>query len=488
MFKKLKIENYIVITVAIITLIIGLVNYFTAINISSSPETPSLFPKKLIIIDLILLLSIIAYIAYKVSVFFKAKEADLFTFKFQTKIIAIIGSLCILPILIITIFSLSFFKLDTELWFNDTTKKSLEESLEISDIYIAEHKESLADDLFNMKKFAEKNSKELLLNPSEFDNSFAGNAAMFSLTEAVIFLYNAEEDNLKILSKTPFSFFSAMEKLDFKNEFKPNDLGYNLIIDNDDNYIRAIAPIETIPNTYILVGKLLNDTVIRHIKNAQAAHKNFNNTQANLDNLKKQFYIVFILIIALIFFAVILLTIYYSAKIFLPIMDIVLATKKVAQGKYNISLDTKNSNKEIATLLKSFNSMVRLIGQKNSDLNMSHQITNSKKEFLETILGSLPSATIVLDISNRVKLFNKSAKNLFSAHNLNNGDMNMICPEILDVIEKLHKSPNNIAQDRVSLKINHQIQTIHILAAIEKSDGEINGYILNFLVLNDSHS
>lgn len=482
--KQLKIESYVLVTLAILTLFIGVINYFTAMSISSQEEIGKLFPVYLIVIDILLIISIISYIIYKTRVFLGVKKKDLFTYKFQTKIVLILSSICILPVLIIIVFSLSFFNFDSKSWFSEVVDIALSESLEISDIYINEHRDDIKDDLFNMKKFTEKNTKMILLNSNKFDSNFSGNAAMLSLTEAVIFLYNKNNRTVKILSKTPFSFFSSIEQLDFEKHFQPNNMGYNLIFNEDDNYIRAITSIETIPNTYILVGKLINDKVIRHIKNAEDANSNYHKIKDGIKKTKNQFYIVFILIISLIFLSVVLLTMYYSSKIFLPIIDIVLATRQVSQGKYNISLDTKNTNEEMAVLLKSFNRMVKLIGKKNSDLSMSHQIVTTKKKFLETILGTLPAATIVLDVNKKIKLFNKSARNLFADKNLNNVDMSMLCPDIVYVIDKLHGVPDDVINDIINVKLDGKVRKLHVFATIEKLNGEINGYILNIFLVS----
>jgi len=477
--KHQKLKSYVLVALAILTLLIGFVNYFTAMKISSQEEIGKLFPVYLIVIDILLIVSIISYILYQIYSFLRLKKKDLFTYKFQTKIVLIVSSICIFPVLIIIVFSLSFFNVNSKTWFNNVVDIALNESLEISNVYINEHREGIKDDLFNMKKFTEKNTRMILMDSSEFDSSFSGNAAMLSLTDAVIFLYNKSNKTIKILSKTPVSFFSSIEKFKFEEHFKPNDMGYNLIINEDDNYIRAITPIETIPNTYILVGKLMNDKVIRHVKNAEHANSNYHTMKEGIERTKGQFYIVFILIIALIFLSVILLTMYYSSKIFLPIVDIVLATRQVAQGRYNILLDTKNTNEEMAVLLKSFNRMVRLIGKKNSDLNMSHQIVTTKKKFLETILGALPAATIVLDVNKKIKLFNKSARTLFSERDLNNADIAIICPELVPVLEKLHEVPDDVVNDTVSFKKDKKNVKFYVFASIEKSNDEINGYILN---------
>ena len=332
-----------------------------------------------------------------------------------------------------------------------------------------------------MKKFAEKNTKDILLNANEFESSFAGQASTLSLTEAVIFIYNKENKSTKTLSKTAFSFFPTVEKLDFKANYNPNDLGYSLIFNEDDNYIRAMTAVDTMPNTYVIVGRLINDKVVRHIQNAQNAHSDYRNLKSGIAKTERQVIVVFTLIIMLIILAVVLLAINYSAKILLPIFDIVLATRQVSQGKYNISLNTKNTSDEISVLLKSFNRMAKLLGQKNSDLNLSNQIITTKKQFLETVLGNMPAATLVLNGKKHIKLFNKAAKQVFKDKSLTNADISIIFPEIAKLLDKLHGCPNSTVQDTIKVKQGSKQVVLHVFVTIEKSAGEVSGYILNIL-------
>jgi len=487
-FEKLK--NYkfqsqhVVILLAAFVVLIGLLNLFVLAQVSTVGEMGKEFPLFLILIDLALIAIIGGYLIYRVRKFVLAKKKDLFTFKFQTKIVLILSSFCIVPVFLVFLASASFFNISTKSWFSGVVEQALNESLEISSIYVDEHQEGISDDLFYMKKFAEKNTKQILLDPSQFDSSFSGQAATLSLTEAVVFVFNKQNHSTKILSKTPFSFFPSVDKFDFDSHYQPNELGYSLIFNEDDNYIRAMTEVSTMPNTYIIVGRLISDKVIRHVKNAQDAHSDYNQLKNQIKKIQAQSVFVFILIMLLIILAVTLLAVNYSSKIFLPIVDIVLATRKVSQGRYNIRIDTKNKTEEIGVLVRSFNHMVKLLGQKNSDLNLSNQIISSKKQFLETVLGNLPAATFVLDVNKNIKLFNKAGKALFPDRTLNNSDITVIFPEITKIIEKLHNSPDVSVSEKVEVKISKKTAKLYIFVSIEKSGGEINGYIVNILRIN----
>ncbi len=477
LFSEKLTSNFAAILILAVTIIVAIANFIAATKLPEQKFIGGNFPTILIIIDAALFTIISIYIFLISKKFIQAKRKDNFTFKFQTRIVAVLSALCIAPLVLTLIFSLLFFSLSSKSWFSNIISTSLDESLEISNIYIAEHRENISDDIINLKKYTEQNTKNIILSPAIFESSFAGRAAFLSLTEAVIFVYNPESENIKILAKTSFSFFP--EDFEFKRDFKPNEMGYNLLMNQDDSFLRAIVAIETMPNTYLLVGKLLNDKVIRHIKNAESANFDYKNLKSNIKKLQKQYFFIFIFIILLIIFAVTLLAFNYSSRILLPIIDIVTAIRRVSKGHYDSFVNNETTNEEINILTKSFNHMVKQLGQKNSDLSHSKQILNSKKEFLETILGNQPAAVILLNEKKQIKLFNRAAKTLLKKDELNDADLTILLPELTQAFLDALMQPEEYFYKKIKISNQNLNDNFHIFISIEKSAGEVSGYIVN---------
>ncbi|MFZ8864385.1 MAG: HAMP domain-containing protein [Rickettsiales bacterium] len=469
------------ISLIIATILLGIVNFSYLITTSSVDDLAQKFPEWLIILDIINVCLILGYLAIKARRLLWVKKKDLFVFKFQTKIILFFSSICILPVFIVLIFSAYFFHFSSKSWFSGIVDHTLSESLAISEIYIAEQQKEIVDDLFQIKKFVEQNTTKILLEPAQFDHIFSGKAANLSVTEAVIFMYNDEDNSITILAKTAFSFFPSVENFDFKKQYKPNELGYSVILGADDNYVRAIIEVGTMPKTYIMVGKLISDKIVGHVKNAQDANSNYKKLKANIGKVKSQSIIIFCFIIILIILSVILLAFNYSSRIFLPLVDMVLAIRKVSQGRYNIRIKNTSKSEEIGVLIRSFNHMVKLLGHKNSDLNLSNQIISAKKQFLEVVLGNMPVAIFVLDVNKKVKLFNKSAKALFKDKTLTNIDLLVLLPELSGLIDRLHISPDGFVHQDLVVNISGVKVKLSVYISIEKLDDEINGYIVNIL-------
>ena len=328
--------------------------------------------------------------------------------------------------------------------------------------------------------------KCLLLVPLEFNNKFLKNSEMLSLSEAVIFFYNKKDNSIKIISKSRFSFLPTIDKLDLQQYHYDKDNNYHLIFHEDNNYIRSLIKINALPNTYILVGKVINDQMLRYINNINLEGDNYYKLKGDVEYIKSKFYLFFTLTIFLILFSIFLLTIYYSTKFFLPILDLISATRKVSEGNYSSLLATNNSTKEVLALLKSFNRMTKSIARKTNDINLSLHIANNEARFLKSIFGSLPFSVITVDLSLKIKLFNKSARGLLTSinnkENLQNSNISEFFLDINSFIDKLHISSSNYISDKVTIKLsNNQKQELSMLLSVKSSIKEIDGYIIILL-------
>ncbi|MBL6785440.1 MAG: hypothetical protein ISQ32_03975 [Rickettsiales bacterium] len=473
--------NYASIILVILSLIFVLVTHIK-INLADINDKAAAVPKELLIFDIILILLISFLIAIKIRNFIKKHLKDAKQSKLQRKVIQIIVLFAALPPLLCVTYFYIYFSQSSKMWFNNAIDRSLQESLEISKIYVEENKTLIKDNLFQLKRFSERNTDLLLSNPLKFEKKFSALAASRSITEAVIMIQNKNKN--KILSKTSFSFYPSVEDFNLYEDYKPDELGVSIIIDDDDNYMRAITKLDNMPNTYILLGVLINDKVIRHIKNVQGANKEYTLLKANIENTQEQFLISFSILSFLLLLTLVLLFMIFISKYILPLVEVISATQKISDGNYNFSLDEQGQNAEISVLYSSFNKMVKLIAKKNSDLSYSKKLSETKNDFLEFILGSMPSAVVYLNTDKNVTLYNVAASKALHRETLYGLNIIDVIPELDDLILTAEKQPDLIHEKKLKAYINDETIELQLLLSIDFTKGEIRGFIINFLPLN----
>ncbi len=480
-FEKFKpYVNIISISLVVLSLFFVIITHYK-IYVSNIGDIAKPVPTALLALNIIFIILICSLIGLRIRNFVSKYLHENSKNKLQRKIINIIILFAVLPPLLCITYFYIYFSNSSKMWFNNAIDKSLKDSLEISKIYVDENKARLKDNLFELKRFAEKNTDILLSNPIKFEKKLSALAASRSITEAVVMINN--KDKNKILSKTSFSFYPSVENFNIQKDYQPNELGVSIIIDDDDNYMRAITKLDNMPNTYILLGILINDKVIMHIKNVEGANKDYNILKSNIKTTQKQFLTSFTILSFLVIISLILLFIIFISKYILPLLEVINGMQKIADGNYTVKLDKSNKNTEISLLFSSFNKMVTLIAQKNSDLSYSMKLSESKKDFLEYILGSLPSGVIYINTEKNITLYNQLASDLLEKETLNGVYIYDVFIGIEKLIKHAESHPDQIHNEVISVKSNSKTVKINTSIAIDFSNGEIRGFIINFLPL-----
>ena len=482
MFNYIKTIKILPLLLVLCAFIISVVNYYLFISYFSGQLDKSTNFLILVIINTLLIITLFIYIIYQLFNFFKFYHNNKFVFKFKVKIISIISTICIISILFFILFTFSFFSLNNKLWVNNTLEQGFNASLDVSNLYIEDSKNNIINDITNMRNLVEQKIKLLVTQPIQFDQKFLTDAKILSLSEAVMFFYN-EGDKIKIISQTNFNFLPKAQNLDIK---KYADLASNaqVIFNKKDSYIRALIKLNNLPNSYLLVGRYMSNEILRNIKDINIENNHYLTLQEQVKDIREKFYLLFILTILLILCSIFILTIHYSTKFFLPILDLILATRKISSGNYNIILDNKNHTEEVSVLLKSFNRMSKSLQRKHSDLNLSLHKFSQESLFLKSVIGSLPVSLLIIDLSLKIKLFNKATKLLLEKNNqdLQDSNINKIITDINILIDRLHNSNMEYISDKVIITNNKgEKKKLSILLSIENSAQEINGYVIMLL-------
>ncbi|WP_099190310.1 ATP-binding protein [Tepidibacter mesophilus] len=134
------------------------------------------------------------------------------------------------------------------------------------------------------------------------------------------------------------------------------------------------------------------------------------------------------------------LAFYFANKIVSPIYELIIKTKKIAQGDYSKQLDI-SGNDEIAELSQEFNSMTEKL-KYYEQLNVLKLMKEKQKS--DAIVESINDGIIVTDEENRILLVNKAAEKALDIREkdaLNRHFLEVIKEE--SIFEIINKSKNN---------------------------------------------
>ncbi|MFK7956656.1 MAG: ATP-binding protein [Lysobacterales bacterium] len=147
--------------------------------------------------------------------------------------------------------------------------------------------------------------------------------------------------------------------------------------------------------------------------------------------LKQAFVLILSMVLTLSVLLALLLAFNTARRLVHPISNLAEATRSIAGGDYQRRLPVP-SNDELGFLVQSFNLMTEEIERSTDEASRSRREAEARRDFLETVLGSLTSGVITLTSSGVIQAVNQAAQDILGV------DDNTLRERTLSAVAKDH--------------------------------------------------
>lgn len=431
----------------------------------------------LFVIDFSILLFLIILVSRKLfSLWIKRKEASQGS-RLQTRILVMFSLLSIIPAILIAVFSSIFFQFVIDSWFDQRVSTVLDESVVVAESYMKEHVEAIKIRAKAMALEVDNNivRYNLVENPRLFQDVVSSLSDLNALSEAVIFL------NHRPIIRSKFGASLSLEV--FPEELYNHALsGEVVVIKNVPNKIRAMTALHAIPNSFLVVGKYIDDKVVGHVEKSHGAALQYNNLKTQIVQTQIKFIILFLLVSTLLLIVAIYVGIVFAGKIMDPITKLLYATKQVQKGDFAARVDEGPENDEIANLSRAFNLMTHHISDQKDKLLSAYNEINDKRKFSEAVLKGVSTGILVLTLDKKISLVNDSAANLLGINDklAKNQMLKNILPEAEQYLDQLSAGSAKSISAEIKFRSRSGMLTFFIKIVKETANGKVTGYIMTF--------
>jgi two-component system nitrogen regulation sensor histidine kinase NtrY len=285
-------------------------------------------------------------------------------YKLRKRIIIAFSFGAAVPTIIVAVFSTYFFNFGVQSWFDDKVSRVLEQSIIVGESYINEHIMQLKETAISISDDYDDLYYKLVYNPELFQEILTGQAEMRTLDEAIIF----KKDTNTILAQTALSFslsFLAIPSYVFDKASK----GEVVQISSDPTKLRILIKLRNYNDTYLLIGRLIDEKIIDHINRANGTAQEYFRLKGHIFDLQVKFAMIFILLAIILLLAAIIWGRHFAEQLVKPIRELVIAAEKVKNGDLTAQVPEEGLKKdEIKILSLAFNRMVKQIDRQQRDL------------------------------------------------------------------------------------------------------------------------
>ncbi len=353
---------------------------------------------------IVILSGLIIYNSVQLVTRLKSKQAGS---RYTARLMFAFAVLTIIPVLVVSFFSVNFLGDRIDAWFNVKIANALDDSLELSqrafDVRMRQH-------LFNLEQVA----KEMVaLNPNEtidFSTFLDRKREQLGAYEMVlldankkIIVYSGNDTDTILPSFPEDTIFRSLSLHGYMFQLEPTS-------DSKDTYSRVALTVQPGVETLVLTALFsLPKNNLSLAESVIKARSEYKQTEQNREQIKQYFRITLLLIMVLSILFSILAAFLYSQKLTEPIRSLLAGTVAVAEG--NLSKKLPISDKDDFRLLaSSFNIMTAHLAQARSESESSQKQMEQQRDYLNIVLDHISSGVITIDENGIIRRINAAAE------------------------------------------------------------------------------
>ncbi|SDO79559.1 sensor histidine kinase [Desulforhopalus singaporensis] len=410
-------------------LLIPLLIYFQSVLLQKEVELPydnNLLIFALINTNVILVLVVLFLVLRNLAEFLFERRSNRLGNKLKTKLIASFLSLTLIPTILLFFVSLQFVSTSMDYWFNASIEDSLTESLKLAQSLLHEKKDqvTLMSGAIGTKletlELSEQDPKRInqTLEQLLSFNPINGPDSIRIFARDKNFEMSVTGNRLRntILPKIPLNIVEKVRE-GGQPQTHIQEIKRGALV----NCVSSITIGSELQQHAILVTSILvQNKYLTRMTSISQGIEGYRQLKHFKEPFKFWLLIILLIVTLLIIFAAIWFGLYISRGITDPLENLVLATRRIADGDLEFEME-RQSNDEMGLLVDSFNLMTANLNQSNKKLAEAHtalqvssQESEQRRRYTEIILQNVSAGVISLDENGKITTINRFAEKLLN--------------------------------------------------------------------------
>ncbi|MEM8950676.1 MAG: PAS domain-containing sensor histidine kinase [Pseudomonadota bacterium] len=434
----------------------------------------------LLYLDLILLLSLGVIVGHRLVQIVLARRQGSVGSRLHARMVALFSVVAVAPAIVVAVFAVMFLHYGLEAWFSTRVSQALTNSLNVAQSYLEEHKDIIRADALAMAADIDREAPGLVDDPERFQRMFDAQAALRSLTEAIIF----DGDGQRI-ARTGLSFGLEIESLPAAGHLEKAAAGEAVILTNDtEDRVRALVSLGSFDDTYLYVGRFVDARVLGYLAQTREVIEEYRSLELRRSGIERAFAIIFGVVALLLLLAAIWVGLIFANGVAGRISQLTRAANQVSDGDLNVRIPETEKSDEIDDLQSTFNRMTDQLSSQRDELIQANSQLDQRRAFTEAVIGGVSSGVIGLDRQGLITLPNLRALDFLgsTAEELIGRPVIAVLPEIAGLLAGAVAAPNSPAmEEQLEFRRTdgHRTLLVRVSAQLD-DDQQIEGFVVTF--------
>jgi len=431
----------------------------------------------LLLIDLIVLLLLGIFLARRLVTLWIQRRRGLAGARLHARMVLLFGIAAMTPTIIVAIFTTLFLNLGIDAWFSQRVNTAVTDSRIVAQAYLQEHQQRLGDSAVAVVA-ALRYGVVLNFNQQQLNQVLSANAALRQLDEVAVI-----DGRRQILANADVNLLLAYD-LDLpERAFNQARQGQVVVLPSPTgDRVRALVQLDPVADTFLYVGRLVDQRVLAHVQNASSAALAYEDLEHRRNGVQITFAFLFVVVALLILFASVWLALVFASQLLRPVGLLADAAERVRSGDLTVRVAEGPAGDEVATLSRAFNRMTGQLQSQRRELIDANAQLDQRRRFTELVLAGVSAGVIGVDQLGRIELPNRSACELLSTDlTAHVGErLQEIVPEMAPLLEEAIAKPQRPVEAQLNVERGGRTRSLLLRVSAERGEGEGDRFVITF--------
>ncbi len=462
---------------AVIAVLSGIATYIALSRKNAAEDVADGLVATLLLINLVLLMTLASLVARRVVKVWFARRKGSAGSRLHLRLVALFAAIASVPPIIMAVLSVLFLQYGVSNWFSDSVRGALNNSLEVADAYIEEHRQNIRLDLIAMTSDLNRAAGEAERDRAYLQRLVEEQVLFRSLQEAVVF-----DSTGRVLAKYSFNLDLSANRVPETVMQRAIGGEQVVIADPGDDQVRALARLDGFYDAFLYVSRQVDPRVTAHVEAARRAVETYRTLEGQRSLVQFRSNAIFIVVTLLILLAAVWIGLWFANRLVTPISHLVAAANRIRQGDLTARIAGPAGPDEIGVLSRTFNRMSRQLETQRRELVSTNRELDERRSFLETVLEGVSAGVLGVTADGIVHLPNRSACDLLGVapEDLVGAPLIEIAPQMAPLLAGASKSGQRTAQAQVTLIRGEQARTLLVRVTAEADNIHITRYVVTF--------
>jgi len=358
---------------------------------------------------LVPLVGLLVLIARRVAHLLANRRAGVAGARLQVRLVALFAILAAVPTVLVVVFASLMFQFGLNFWFSERTRTVLANATEVAEVYVAENKARLLDDIVPMAGDIAGYAADYGIGSRLFREGVAFQVAARNLSEAAVFELDGRSLRIHAqvgLDERPFA--ARMAELDLRQARTDRAQVVTAAGDRVEAVIRLARP----SPTFVYVSRKVEPRVLEQVARTRSALSDYRAMTERSRELERQFSLTLLFVSLLTIAVASWFALLLGSRLAAPIGALAAAARRVGEGDLEARVPVPSGEDEVAVLARAFNRMTGEIKAQQDALRGANAQSEARRRFIEAVLSGVSAGVLSVDEAGIVRLANARAETL----------------------------------------------------------------------------